>query len=36
MFLNSIFYNPSDHEVHRLAKEMLAESNTIIQVNSGF
>lgn len=31
MFLNSIFYNPCDNEVHRLAKEMLDESNSIIQ-----
>ena len=32
MFLNSIIYNPIEHEVHRLAKEMLAECNTIVQV----
>ena len=36
MFLNSVFYNPCDNEVHRLAKEMLDESNSIIQVDNRF
>lgn len=33
MFFNSIIYNPTYHEVNRLAKEMYTESTTIIQVN---
>ncbi len=32
MFFNSIVYNPTYHEVNRLAKEMYTESTTIIQV----
>ncbi|KAI9562025.1 hypothetical protein GHT06_012990 [Daphnia sinensis] len=31
MFFNSIIYNPTYHEVNRLAKEMYTESTTIIQ-----
>nr|CAH0105337.1 unnamed protein product [Daphnia galeata] len=31
MFFNSIVYNPTYHEVNRLAKEMYTESTTIIQ-----
>lgn len=34
MFFNSIIYNPTYHEVNRLAREMYAESSTIIQVIS--
>ena len=32
MFFNSIVYNPTYHEVNRLAREMYTESTTIIQV----
>ena len=32
MFLNSIIYNPTNNEVYRMAKEMLAECNVIVQV----
>merc|ERR1712071_204992 len=31
MFLNSILFNPSTDDVYRMAKEMLAETNVIIQ-----
>ena len=33
MFFNSIIYNPTYHEVNRLAREMYAESTTIIQAS---
>lgn len=32
MFFNSIIYNPNYHEINRLAREMYAESTTVIQV----
>lgn len=32
MFFNSMMFNPTDHEIHRLALEMFTESNIIIRV----
>lgn len=32
MFLNSIIFNPTTDDVYRMAKEMFAETNVIIQV----
>jgi len=33
MFFNSMMFNPTNHEIHRLALEMFTESNVIIKVS---